>query len=36
MVLDTSKLNSYIEYKFKNLEDGIGEFLEYIKGNNEK
>lgn len=36
MVLDTSKLNSYIEYKFKNLEDGIGEFLEHIKDINEK
>lgn len=36
MVLDITKLNSYINYKFKNIEDGISEFLEYIKGNNEK
>ncbi len=36
MVLDITKLNSYLDYKFTNIEDGIGEFLDYIKGNNEK
>ena len=36
MVLDITKLKSYIDYKFKNIEDGICEFLEYIERNNEK
>ncbi len=36
MVLDTTKLNSYIDYKFKNIEDGIREFLEYIRCSYEK
>jgi UDP-glucose 4-epimerase len=36
IVLDISKLNSYIKYKFKNLEDGISEFIRYIRYENEK
>lgn len=36
MVLDITKLKSYINYEFKNIEDGISEFIGYIRCENEK